>query len=286
MSLARPMRCSALAEELDEPMIGTLDQRRRWLLVTDGSAWGSHAVRDALGVHFEAAAKKRGLRVLLIRQPQAEASEGRPRAFVVDTELERAVRIESDDPAELDPGELEGAPLDELGESWTEPMFLVCTNGRRDACCALRGRALFGALAATAHAPRTWECTHLGGHRFAANMVCLPHGIAYGRVTPTDGPRLADLYLVGQLDPNRLRGRSAWPAPAQVAERVLRLRMSLSGVDDVRLVAAEDGSVILSDPSRGEHRFELRAERLPARMVSCRADQPEEPLHWSVVGEY
>ena len=119
-------------------------------------------------------------------------------------------------------------PLDEFGAHLTDPILLVCTNGRRDACCALRGRALTLALA-DEHAERTWESTHLGGHRFAANLVCLPHGIVYGRVPPDAGARLADLYLAGQLDPEHLRGRSAWPAPAQVAEVELRGRLGLIG---------------------------------------------------------
>jgi len=284
MSLTAPMRCSTLAEELGEPMIGTLDRRRRWLLLEDDGAWGSHAVRDVLGVHFEAAAKKRGLRVLLVRQRPGPADASR-RAFVIDTELAEAVRFGVGDVAALDLAAIDGAPLVELGEPWTEPVFLVCTNGRRDACCALRGRALYAALS-SGHGERTWECTHLGGHRFAANMVCLPHGIAYGRATAADGPRLADLYLDGQLDPGLLRGRSAWPEPAQVAEAILRQQLGLTGVDDVRLLAVDQGTVVLAAPSGDEHRFELHAERLPARRVSCRADEPEEPLHWSVVGEY
>ena len=179
-------------------------------------------------------------------------------------------------------------PLGEFGAHLTDPILLVCTNGRRDACCALFGRALTLALA-DEHAERTWECTHLGGHRFAANLVLPAHGIVYGRVPPDEGTRLADLYLAGQLDPEHLRGRSAWPASAQVAEVELRRRFGLTGVDDLLLVSAvvdEDmAAVTLTGPDGAEHRFELRAERVePPRATSCRADEAEAPLHWSVVG--
>ena len=171
----------------------------------------------------------------------------------------------------------------------TDPIFLVCTNGKRDACCALRGRALMTALA-TDHAERIWECTHLGGHRFAGNLVCLPDGIIYGRVSADDGPRLADAYLAGRVDAALLRGRSAWPAPAQVAEQELRLRTRPRPASTRSGSSARD----LSDgASRGrpspratgsEHRFELRAEAAgPPRPTSCRADELEAPMHWRVV---
>jgi (2Fe-2S) ferredoxin len=137
------------------------------------------------------------------------------------------------------------------------------------------------------HAERTWECTHLGGHRFAGNLVLLPDGIVYGRVSPADGPRVADAYLERRLDLDLLRGRSAWPPPAQVAERVLRHALRVDGVDDVRLLdvsATGDGAEVrLAGPEGTERTFRLRAERAePPRPISCRADELESPLHWIV----
>jgi hypothetical protein len=279
------MRCSALAEQLDEPMIGSVDHRVRWLLVEDRSAWGEKAVRDVLGVELEAAAGSRGVRLLLVRRREGDpAADVVRRAFMVDTAT-GAMGVRSlTDLAELD-ALLDLAPAD-FGALLADPLFLVCTNGKRDACCALRGRALVAALAVD-HAERTWECTHLGGHRFAANLVCLPDGIVYGRVTASDGPRLADAYLDGRVDPALLRGRSAWPAPAQVAERALRLRLGLRRLTDVRLGTAEVGDATASvelEVGGAGHRFELVAERSsPPRQISCRADELERPIHWRVV---
>lgn len=281
MTLTAPMRCSALAEELDEPMIGSVDQRVRWLLVEDRSAWGEKAVGDVLGAELEAAAKARGMRLLLIRRREGDpASDAVRRAFLVDTEAARmAVRTVTD------LGELPymlDASLEDFGAPLADPILLVCTNGKRDACCALRGRALMSALAAD-HAERTWECSHLGGHRFAGNLVCLPHGLVYGRVGPADGPRLADAYFAGRLDATFLRGRSAWPAPAQVAEAIVRRRLRLDGVGDVALVGVavgEDRAVVDLEAAGATHRVTLRAERAAPRPISCRAGEPEQPLHW------
>ena len=288
MTLEAPLRCSALAEELGEPMIGTVDQRERWLLVEDRSAWGHDAVGDVLGAEFARAAKERRIRVLLIRRREGDpAADAVRRAILVDTvAAEMAVRA-VDDLAELALEAVTSEPVSEFGALMTDPIFLVCTNGKRDACCALRGRALMTALAVD-HAERLWECTHLGGHRFAGNLVCLPDGILYGRVSAADGPRLAAAYLDGRLEPESLRGRSAWPAPAQVAEQQLRLRSGLTAIDDVRLVEAEVtgalATVVLATTDGAIHRFEMRAERMPpARFTSCRADELEEPITWRVV---
>ncbi len=285
MTLATPMRCSALAEQLAEPMIGTVDQRRRWLLLEDRSAWGSHAVEDVFGADAAAAAKRLGMRLLLVRRREGDpAADAVRRAILVDTERgEMAIRSITD-PAELSIASVGEGALAEFGAPLRDPIFLVCTNGKRDACCALRGRALVAALAAE-HAERVWECTHLGGHRFAGNLVCLPDGIVYGRVTADDGPRLADAYLDGTLDVARLRGRSAWPAPAQVAEQTLRERAGLVRIDDVSLVSVETkadrAKVTLRTRDGMTHPIDLRAEPAePARPISCGAQEEESPLHW------
>jgi hypothetical protein len=281
------MRCSALAEELGEPMIGTVDQRIRWLLVEDHSAWGRDAATDVLGADLVDGGKNRGVRVLLVHRREGDpAADAVRRAVLVDTVTrEMAVRSITD-ATSLSLGEAAESAVADFGARVAEPIFLVCTNGKRDACCTVRGRALVNALAAD-HAERTWECTHLGGHRFAGNLVCLPDGLIYGRVTATDGPVLADAYLAGRLEPAALRGRSAWPAPAQVAEGALRLEHGLTGIDDVRLLGARvDGAeavVTLATPDGVAHRFELRSGPMsPPRPTSCRADELEEPIHWTV----
>lgn len=276
------MRCSALAEQLDEPMAGSVDQRHRWLLVEDRSAWGEKAVRDVLGAELEARAKAGGVRPLLIRRREGDpAADASRRVFVADVGSATLATRTITDLAELEP--LLQLPIDEAGERVAGPMFLVCTNGKRDACCALRGRALMASLGDES----TWECTHLGGHRFAGNLVCLPDGLVYGRVTSDDGPRLAAAYREGRLDPTLLRGRSAWPAPAQVAEVSLRLRLELGGVRDVVLVGTEvegDRATVELRAPDGVHRLSLVAEsEAPPRPISCRADELEQPMHWRVV---
>ena len=88
-----------------------------------------------------------------------------------------------------------------------EAALLVCTNARRDRCCALLGRPLAAELAAHPDAgTAVWETSHLSGHRFAPTFLSLPDGYLYG------GPDAAERTL------DSCRGRSSLPAAAQVAE--------------------------------------------------------------------
>ena len=68
----------------------------------------------------------------------------------------------------------------------------------------------------------TWECSHLGGDRFAATMLVLPEGLCYGRVDSTDSADLVRLYLEGRLDNRFLRGRTSLPHAVQAAQYFAR----------------------------------------------------------------
>jgi hypothetical protein len=284
MTLEAPMRCSALAEDLGEPIAGTVDQRGRWLLIEDHSAWGTEAVADVIGAEAAATAKRLGLRVQLVRRREGPPELEPPRrAILVDTETRDLASREIHSLAEIDVEGSAAAPVDAFGEPISGPIFLVCTNGKRDACCALRGRALMAAIS-TAEPEALWETTHLGGHRFAANLVCLPDGIVYGRVRPKDGPRLIGAYRDGRLDAELLRGRSAWPPAAQAAEIELRRSLGLSGVGDLRLSGldgdAEAATVAFVVPDGTTHLVAMRAEAGEPRPTSCRGDKLEAPIHW------
>ncbi|MEU5879343.1 sucrase ferredoxin [Spirillospora sp. NPDC047279] len=110
-----------------------------------------------------------------------------------------------------------------FGEPVTAPVLLVCTHGRRNACCARTGAPLARDLTAR-FGPLVWETTHVGGDRYAANLVCLPHGIYYGDLGTTEAVRAVDAYLKGEVVLDRLRGRAGMPEPAQAAEHFVRVQ--------------------------------------------------------------
>ncbi len=226
------------------------------------------------------------MKLLLVRQREGDpAADASRRVMLVDTSSGEIVARTVDDLSQLSVADAATQPLASFGAPLAGPLFLVCTNGKRDACCALRGRVLMAAMAER-HADRAWECTHLGGHRFAGNLVCLPDGLLYGRVSPADGPRLADLYLDGLLDPSLLRGRASWPAPAQVAEAAIRERLGLLGVGDVGLARASvdgDAAEVALQAAGAEHVVRLRREAsTPVRITSCRGDELAAPMHWVI----
>ena len=112
------------------------------------------------------------------------------------------------------------------------PLYVVCTHGKRDRCCALQGLPLYDALRRETDPGRVWQSTHVGGDRFAGNLVVLPHGLYYGRVAPADAARVLAAHAAGEVELDHYRGRSAYPFPVQAAERALRESEGLLGIDD------------------------------------------------------
>jgi hypothetical protein len=119
------------------------------------------------------------------------------------------------------------------GAHGSEPLLLVCTNSRRDVCCALEGRPVAESLAADpAYSSRVLEVSHLGGHRFAATALLLPSGHAFGRLDPASAREVLDSALRGELAPiAHHRGRTSLPQPAQAAETAVRRATGVSGLD-------------------------------------------------------
>ncbi|MCB0088889.1 MAG: sucrase ferredoxin [Caldilineaceae bacterium] len=113
-----------------------------------------------------------------------------------------------------------------------EPLFLVCTNGKRDRCCAKWGLPVYQSMADYA-GQCVWQTTHTGGHRFAATLVCLPEGVMYGWVTPDDAQPLIDAHRAQQIYRlDRYRGRSCHRQPAQAADYYLRTQTNALGLHD------------------------------------------------------
>jgi hypothetical protein len=144
------------------------------------------------------------------------------------------------------------------GEITTEPVVAVCAHGKHDQCCAVRGRSACQAIA-SAYPEFTWECSHLGGDRFAATLLILPEGLCYGRVDSTDSAELVRLYLKGRLDNRFLRGRTSLPHAVQAAQYFVREAFGDDRVDALHPV----------DVERGEHRIRvvLRGESGPVEVV-------------------
>ena len=125
----------------------------------------------------------------------------------------------------------------EPDRSWSrdpDRYILVCTNGRHDACCATYGRPLVRALRESRWRDEVWECSHIGGDRWAANIVILPDSLYYGRQDATTAASVLAAHEEGRLDLTGFRGRSTLRLPEQVAEHHLRSSLGLDRLDAVR----------------------------------------------------
>jgi Sucrase/ferredoxin-like len=247
----RWQRCSLLALAGEEPLAGTAPVARRWVCVEQRGAWPSD-----LSTHPEPAlaalATTPGWRLLLIRRPRRRGEAGAPLSvFLADTSpgVSHVTTFTVGGPEELAEFDLPG-PGDPLpGERVDDPLLLVCTHGRRDRCCAVDGRAL--ALSVVdAGEQHVWECSHLGGHRFAPTALVLPTGYAYGRLDPATAIAARKAAFPGEVDTAQCRGRSTWSAAGQVAELAVRAATGLRDADALQVTDSASGAVVSARDGR------------------------------------
>lgn len=239
--------CSDASEARGEGVVATASQVRGWLLIEVPGAWGSDAVHDShLGPHvpdgWKADLKRRGIRPICIRPSNRDDSTDETRVFFViaarpgrnegvtwarTVPTLAAVRYVTDDlRIDVDP------------PGWTrhdERLVMVCTNGKHDQCCANRGRPVIRHLRGTRWAGQVWECSHIGGDRFAANLVVLPDSLYFGRMDPPDAEALLDAHAGGEIALDWFRGRSTLRFPEQAVEHAVRERYGVTGIDAVEV---------------------------------------------------
>ena len=310
--MAEALPCATLSRALEEPLYGTASVVRGWVLLEQPGPWGVDAVTESrldrdLARALQRAAAAAHLRLLLIRRPGRPGGPGDRRGglpvhrgasqpstcFVAHTSRrERWLeRRRLDDPAELlelDMAKVVAGERPRFGEEATEPVYLACTNGRHDRCCATYGRPLALALQAS-HGELVWESSHVGGDRFAGNLVCLPDGHYFGRVGPADAERVVGLHRKGTIDLDHWRGCCIDPPVVQAAEWFARHRTGLANFDDLvldgrgRLEGGVD-AVRFRLPDGARLRVVLRATRdADPRPLTCHSTHPESPLVFSLL---
>ena len=286
-----PASCSSVSLALGEPLAATAPAALGWVLVEQKGAWGAKPLTSSgldpeIGAEIERRAKQLGLKALLVKPPGRDPSHGRSvflssslpgSSFIEELEVEDPSDLLDLDLTPLARGERTG-----VGTVASEPLYLVCTNGKRDACCARLGRSVARSLAALRPA-RVWECSHLGGHRFAANVVCLPEGLCYGRVRDGSAAAIVAEHEAGRVVLELLRGRSSQAPEVQAAEHLVREHERIPAIDGLRMHEARDGLVVLRDQTGGLHAVRVvRQEAGVARITSCNAETTDRPAIWDV----
>jgi hypothetical protein len=238
-------RCSDTSLARGEPLFATASSVLRWVLVEQPGAWARSAPPterddpDRTASLREQAMQWKG-RYLAIRRPAKAPDDAGRTVFVAQSRpgAEYLLRLHVPDPADLRDVTLPDN-LENPGPGWqreSQPLFAVCTHGKHDVCCAVKGRPLAAALS-EARPDLVWECSHIGGDRFAPNVVVLPSGWYFGRISPSEAEQFTGAVLAGRLPLRQYRGRSAYVPAVQAAQHFAAEQLSDGGAPD--LVDAE-----------------------------------------------
>lgn len=289
------VRCAAAAQARGDLLAGTAPRVDRWFLVEQPGPWGRDPLVDSglppgVGAALARAAAAAGMRLQLVRRPGRATDPALRRWVLADARPGReSVRWGDCASAEDLPAALVAASADEaVGTPSRQALYLVCAHSRHDACCAVRGRPVAHALA-RARPEQVWESTHLGGCRFAAGVVVLPHGLYYGHVPAEDVLALAEAHDAGRVVPAALRGRSAFEPAVQAAQAFARAATGLDGLDALAPVAATtaaDGArvVRLSDGARVHEVAVRRVAVGEPAALTCAAARLQPPPAYELVG--
>ena len=293
-------RCALRAQLRGDSMVGTAFPAGQVLLVEQPGPWGRGGLRDSrfdpsVAAQLEARVGRHGIRVIAIRRPgrtarnaprhwaYADCRAGRERlvwgTFVADADL-----------LTLDPEEVAGGgePVvaGGVGQADDRPTYLVCAHSKHDTCCALRGRPVAAALLAE-RPGRVWECSHVGGERFAANVLVVPLGLLYGRVLPFAAKEFTAAADDGRVVDALLRGRIGLAPAVQAALAFTHAQLAIFEASALRVqgwrtTSPGEAVVRLATP-HGSVLVTVEIERVEPHKLTCAAAGPAPALNYRPV---
>lgn len=257
--------CSLDALAAHEPLAGTAPEARCWVIIEQPGPWGRDALLDS---HLDAAvgqrlagAKAAGVSVVLARRPDRPERSGAAERHVWVARsapggmlLRHGMTNDLESIAAWDFTAVAAGHLPAFGVVQREPVTFICTHSGRDRCCAVEGRALMTEVLESLPAGRrqqVWECSHLGGHRFAPVCLTLPSGAVHGRLDRAKAIAVLDRAMVGEVVLDSLRGRSSLIAPHQAAAIEVQRRFAVRLLDDLDVLRYLDGRAVPVSPSKG-----------------------------------
>ncbi|SDP43194.1 hypothetical protein SAMN04515671_4204 [Nakamurella panacisegetis] len=252
--------CSQAARDSGDDPAGSAAEFSSFLLLDRREPWSATAAEDAVAALEPATAiavaQRPGLRAFAIRSVHPRRAGSR-QDYLGAAGPDGFLAPLTHWPVPADITGLEAHRATDTGT----PMFAVCTNGKRDRCCAIVGRGVAVDLHER-HGDAVVEISHLGGHRYAGTMLVLPWAYAYGFLDPAAAAAVADAAREGLVHPGGLRGRADLSPVAQAAEVLLRREMVPAGPDAVRI-----RSVSHLERETVEVRAEVRGDAVTLRMV-------------------
>lgn len=288
----RTQSCSQQSLRAQEECAGTAPVATTWILVEQPGPWGRQALTDAhlpadLARQLHSLDALAHIKVLLTRHPSRTARSSvrddgtagftgaHRRIFVSHAQAGGSHLLMS---ADVDTADIMRLPLDREPDSLLDHgfrvvddrMVFICTHSGRDACCAVKGRALVNAL--TGLGDTVWECSHIGGHRFAPTALLAPGNLVLGRCSDADVHGWIDS---GRVDAHPLRGPAHLPAAQQAALVFLLRHEQDLQPSDLAVVETTSPSDCLTLQSSDGRCWEVDVARRvlsAARPESCGAD--------------
>ena len=247
--------CSLDALAAHEPLAGTAPYATAWIVIEQPGPWGRDALADShldrpVAEHL-AGHKGTGVSVLLARHPDRPERSGPTdrhvwvaRSAPGGMRLRHGVVTSLDDLLAWDLSAIGAGRLPAFGAAVAEPITFICTHSGRDRCCAVSGRALITSVMDRLEpAVRTnvWECSHIGGHRFAPVSLTLPDGAVHGRLDLDSALGVRRRAEENGVVLEHLRGRSSLLPPLQVAAIEVMRRMGIEHIDALDVLRVVDG---------------------------------------------
>jgi hypothetical protein len=238
--------CSLQSRSFEENPLGTAPSAKIWFMLEYNGRWGSKAfeessipdnVKSGVTSQLDQIEKSR---LLLIKQKSDKQPSLTFFAALADVNPPQLYRFELSDYSDLLNINLVGLAkgVKRYEENVvSEPLFLVCTNGLRDKCCARNGVPAFQALS-DEFGEIIWQSTHHGGHRFSANMLAMPYGLSYGRMDLGESSDTVKAFLRNEMPLENLRGRSSYAKMDQAAEALLRSQIGSKDPNGLHLVSS------------------------------------------------
>ncbi len=289
--------CSRDSIERREQVFGTASTAQAWLLLEYNGPWTPNLLADsdlpddAKRVLAAAVDGDPDTRLLFIKN-DLRGKAGLSFYVAVARERRQALyRFELDDYRDLlaiDVAGLASGAAEDEPHAVDGPLYLVCVDGKHDKCCAKFGLPVYREMVRAAGLT-AWQSSHVGGDRFAGNLVCMPHGLYFGRLGGDEALQVVERYEAGEVDLDHYRGRAGDPFPVQAAEFFLRRAEGILGVDDVRPVGRRhlrENLIEVDFLGPAERRYSVQVAlhpAIPARSLTCAAISQERPPEYSMV---
>lgn len=218
--------CSSVAQDLNEPIIGSASVAERWIFV--GRPKGQWPLRPGNLPELQPLlewATRYDTQVggkTTVRFVNAPLASNGSDIWLFPNHLKLSnIRFEQSFFSELE-SLFSVNTSHRLTAEEIKRTVVVCTHGKYDQCCAAYGQAVFKALRASPLQAQVLEASHLGGHRFASTLIDFTPGQPgrmYGGIREAHVSELVKYLEAHKVWLPYYRGRVDLKSGAQVAEQ-------------------------------------------------------------------